>query len=334
MKKLVAEEGLKINPSYLLNKIGDINETNWREAVNNLFTPGLFISRKLDGSLDSQFTVKATNPYTPGGSDYQSIEVGIAESGLPAQAYTSTGKLISLYAAFTVTPFSVLQNESQSLVSGKYILYLKPNVIGVEQASYLPNYTVGTNTKDLVQEYMADFTVARESARVLNEYIPIASFTLTVTDHGVISSLLSLRESYRAYLNRELYDWFSADFLRHMPVLAPATYNVGQHLGYIDYSTGEVLSGTISLFSNKVPNSRIDVIFDGTTNFPAITFPDSTNTYVLYITLSNADYANSGVISKILEYENATTFTPTVDKIVVGVRSRNSVPSGLPPVEE
>ena len=125
MKILRAEPGLKVNPVYLLNTIGDINEDNWREAVNRLFTPGLFIPRNSNGVLGTDFSTELVNPATQGQTDYKSIKVSISDSIYPSRALTRDGKLITLYANYNVTPYDLVQTN------GDYGLYIKPIAAGI-----------------------------------------------------------------------------------------------------------------------------------------------------------------------------------------------------------
>jgi len=322
MRKLRAEEGLKINPVYLLNTVEDINESNWREIVNRLFTPGLFISKHSNGAFGSEFSTELTNPYTHGSTDYQSIKVKISEYvNNPARAFTKTGKLITLYTEYTLTPYDFVKT------SGNYGLYIKPKEIGVEAASYLPNYTIGNQKKDLIFEYLVDFEIIKIGQLVSDECIQIATFTLTVTGgHGVITNLVDTRGLNRAYLNRELYDFYPSDFLKHDYVATAGAAGVGVSDGKIYYDENENLKGSLTLYSAKEPNSRINVIFDGTPGYPVVKFPNATEVYILYVEVSMEEFFNANVISKPLLFTNATSYTPSADRIVVGVRTVNSIP--------
>jgi hypothetical protein len=324
MKRLHAEEGLKINPIYLLNSITDINENNWREVVNRLFTPGLFVSKNSSGVFDHDFFTELVNPYTQGQTDYQGIKINISTIGYPSRAFTKDGKFISLYSSFTITPYTL------SLIAGNYGLYIKPSSVAIESVSYLPNYTIGTEKKDLILEYLVDFQIIKSGELVPEDCIQVATFTMTIVrgdpSYGVISNLVDTRAFNRAYLNRELYDFYPSDFLKHDYVVTAGAGGVGVDDGKIYYNTNEQLKGSLTLYSAKQPNSRINVIFDGTQEYPIIVFPDAIETYILYIEVSLTEFFSANVITKPLLVTNATTYTPSADKIVVGVRTINSIP--------
>lgn len=330
MKKIHAEDGVKVNPVFLLNTVGDIAESNWREAIQNLFTPGVFIRKNEDGSLETDFSTTLTLPVTPLGTDYKSIRINISSTGFPSRAYTPAGKIITLYEPATVTPYTALGSPN---IIANYSLYIKPKIVTTETVDYLPNYKEGDQTRDLVQEYFIDFQVVKAGTAGPEDAIKIATFSMD--KNGILSNLVDVRSQNRAYLRRELYDFYSADLLKHNFIVTTGNTGVGQGTGKLTYNESKVLSGTLSLYSLKRANCKINVLFDGTVDYPTITFPNNNN-YILYINVTLDDYYNAGVLTKALLYEDASTFYPDTNKIVLGVRVANAIPTdpGDPSLEE
>lgn len=326
MKTINIEEGIKINPALLIDKVDEINQSNWREIIENLFTPGLFINQNEDGSLDSDFKPEIYPTKIESVIVNKTIKINISALGLASRAYTGTGKIVSLYEPYFIVPQNLgIINP----VTSTYYLYLRSDIVGIEKESYLPNYTVSGELKDSVQEYIANFDVLKSDVLPPGDYIKIASFTLD--KNFTVTNLVDLRLENRAYLRRELYDWFKSDYLKHDFITTTGHTGVGAGTGVLSYSETELLSGTLSLFSAKFPITRINVIFDGTTNFPTVQIP-SDDDYILYVNVSRTEYISAGVINKPLLIEKATTFLPDVDKLVVGVRTANAVPSNSDPI--
>ena len=92
MQSIIIEEGIKTSLAAIINKSQDIFDLNYRELITTLYSPGFFISRKSDGSLEDDFKPEIVNDDS---NEPTLLRINIRGRN-PARAYINTGKLISL----------------------------------------------------------------------------------------------------------------------------------------------------------------------------------------------------------------------------------------------
>lgn len=332
MQRIILEDGIKTSLASIINKSQDIFEGNYREIVSTLYVPGLFIGKKSNGSLEDDFKPEIVNDES---ENPTLLKINIRGKN-PARAYVNTGKIISLNDSFIFSPLGIksinITSNGIDEVAGNaalpgspkdYTVWLVPKDIEKEPQDYLPNYIVDGQTKNLVKEYIADFiAITMTTGKNINvEGIKLCK--VTVGTDGSLTDLVDYRLTNRAYIKPELYDFFIASYLKHDFILTHADDDV--NTPYLTFTSDYKLSGSFLLLGGKSQTSKIRATCSN------LTVPLNS---VLYITISENDFFDTGVLTKTISVTPIADFIPTSDIVVLGYHLKTEIPSdGDPSVE-
>lgn len=338
MQKVIVSEGIKTSLPNIINKSQDVFELNYRELIGTLYSPGFFIARNSNGTLQDDWKPERVQDEN---GDYKLLRINTRGTN-PAKCYIASGKVISLNATYTFSPVSVnsvtINNQGNSeqsdgilpsQQSGTYELYIVPLATDQVPVDYLPNYKASGETKYLVTDYQAGVLVVKKSStrQVSVDGIKLAEFTLD-TNGVMASNPVDFRTTNRAFIKPELYEYFIANYLKHDFVLTTGDDNLGSV--YLNFDTSYNLKGTFTLYGVKDKTSKITVKFDDSVGYPKVNVPINS---VIYITVSENDFFQTSVLEKTLQVIPIADFLPSVDTIVLGYHVKVEVPGILPEEE-
>lgn len=350
MKKIKISEGVKASLGDLINKVQSITNENQSELAVQLFTPGFFVKKTITGTLEADWRPSVV------GSD-----INIAIRGrTPAYSYTSGGKILSLKETSTLDPRDIdgyTHYNPAGIINTNnvvYELWVVPNISESEPTDYLPNYKMTGETKYLVDNYLAGFLLIKKgstppeviynadsglptsttppgSRYVFNtvEGIKLAEFTYKESTN-TITNLVDFRLENRAYLKPELYDFFNEAYLKHDYLLTHAEDSAGNNI--LSFNKNGInpptLSGVFTLVSVKEKIVNGSIVYPSKIKVTANSVPVPVNS-VLAITVTAADYVSGSNLTKVLEIIPIDTYTPNIDKILIGYHLRTFLDNGI-----
>jgi hypothetical protein len=350
MKKLKISEGIKASLGDLINKAQNISLDNQSELAVQLFSPGFFVKKTINGALEDDWKPSIVDN-----------ELKIATKGRkPAYCYTAGGKILSLKESSNLDPKDIdgytYYNSTGTVNTNNvvYELWVVPNINESEPVDYLPNYKMTGETKYLVDNYLAGFLLIKKGAapptiiynldstlpptsitkgnrQIFNtvEGLKVAEFTYKESTN-TITNLIDFRLENRAYLKQELYDFFNEAYLKHDYLLMHAEDSADNNV--LSFKKNGInpptLSGVFTLVSVKEKITTGLLTYPSKIKIAVNSLPVPVNS-VLAITVTSADYVSASNLVKTLEVIPLDQYTPNVDKILIGYHLRTKLDGGV-----